>query len=58
MAVKIVKKHLSKLGIKVDKKTEDIVLRGAGKLDKESFKKIVSSLFSIKDFYGYSGIDG
>ena len=57
MAVKIVKKHLSKLGIKVDKKTEDIVLRGAGKLDKESFKKIVSSLFSIKDFYGYSGID-
>ena len=57
MASIIRKKHFSKFGIKIDKKTEDIFLRRAGKLDKENFKKIILPLFSIKDFYGYSGID-
>ena len=39
MASIIRKKHLSKFGIKIDKKTEDIFLRGAGKLDKANAKK-------------------
>ena len=44
----------------MDKKTEDIVLRGGVKLNKKNVKKIskfTSKVLSIKDFYGYPGVN-
>ena len=55
----IIKNHLLKFGIKVDKKTEDIFF-DCEKLNKKNVKKIskfASKVLSIKNFYGYPGVN-
>ena len=55
----IIKNHLSKFGIKIDKKTE-YIFWGCEKLNKKNVKKIskfASKVLSIKNFYGYPGVN-
>ena len=55
----IVQKHLLKFGIKMDKETKDIFF-GEVKLNKKNVKKIskfASKVLSIKNFYGYPGVN-
>ena len=55
----VIKNHLLKFGIKMDKETKDIFF-GVVKLNKKNVKKIskfASKVLSIKKFYGYPGVN-